>query len=77
MNRDEATTHLVGGIIAAVIVLVFGIAAARAEPCPPKLYACFEANWAFNHYGVRRVVAKARACGWTEKQIEEALKCQK
>lgn len=75
MNRSEILTCLRGGIFAVVLILFATLA--HAEPCPPKLYACFEANWAFNHYGVRRVVAKARACGWTEKQIEEALQCRK
>jgi hypothetical protein len=44
--------------------------------CPPKLYFCSQANWAFQKYGVSRVVAKAKACGWTREEIAEALKCR-
>lgn len=46
-------------------------------PCPPKNYFCWEAKLVFQHYGVDRVVAKAKACGWTQAEIASALKCRK
>lgn len=65
-----------------MIILVFMVLAwltgAKADdaPCPPKHYFCWEARWAFSHYGVSRVVSKAKACGWTREEIAEALKCK-
>lgn len=62
---------------AALILLATGINAHAADlPCPPKSYACWEARLAFNYFGVPRVVAKAKACGWSREEIAEALKCK-
>lgn len=63
-------------IFAALILLATGVRS-RADdlPCPPKHYFCLEARLAFKTWGVPRVVAKARACGWTSDEIDEARKC--
>lgn len=65
--------------IAFILLLVVALTTrAQAEelPCPPKHYFCWQANWAFEKYGVPRVVAKAKVCGWTREEISEALKCR-
>jgi hypothetical protein len=48
----------------------------HADPvCPPKHYACWQARAAFAAFGEMTVLARARACGWTEAKINEAVKC--
>lgn len=59
------------------VALLLPLSGHAAElPCPPKHYFCWQANWAFKQYGVSRVVAQAKACGWTRQEIAEALKCR-
>lgn len=48
---------------------------AADEPCPPKYYFCWQAKLVFKQYGTSRVVAKAKACGWTRDEIADALRC--
>lgn len=78
--KEQRARSLVWGCLPFVVALLilFAISVARAAdlPCPPKSYFCWQANMAFNKYGVSRVVAKAKACGWTKEEIAEALKCR-
>lgn len=61
-----------------MITLAVLSSAARADdlPCPPKYYFCWQAKIVFSKYGVSRVVAKAKACGWNAAEIAEAVKCK-
>lgn len=63
--------------ITAALIFLCVPSIAYAEPCPPKRYFCWQAKLAFEAYGVDRVVAKARACNWNERQIKDAMKCLK
>jgi hypothetical protein len=76
MNRDDWNA-IIGAIAFAALLVLSSAALADDVPCPPKQFFCWEAKWAFGKYGVSRVVAKARACGWTPEEISEALKCRK
>ncbi len=75
MNRDDRKVFLHAGLIAAFVMLFATLA--HAEPCPPKRYFCWQAKLVFEAYGVERVVAKARQCGWPDSRISEAKRCQK
>jgi hypothetical protein len=58
--------------------LLWHCAAYADDPlCPPKYYFCWQAKLVFKKYGVPRVVAQAKACGWSKEEIAEALACRK
>ncbi len=75
MNRDDRKV-LWHAVLIALLVTLAAPAFADDLPCPPKLYACWQANLAFEKWGVPRVVAKAKTCGWSSPRIAEALKCR-
>lgn len=75
MNRDDAMIFLRAILIAAIIV--FSSAAAFAQPCPPKRYACWMVQAVEAKWGWETVANHARSCGWTEIEINRARRCLK
>lgn len=75
MNRDDAWVFLRAVLI--TVVLVCSSAAAFAQPCPPKRYACWMVQLAASKWGAEAVVDHARSCGWSEIEINRAKRCLK
>jgi len=62
-------------LVVAMTLILAGLALAADYPCPPKFYTCQMVRKVVSEHGEGPVVAHARACGWTDRQIETALRC--
>lgn len=72
--RDDWMVLIRAMLIASLLVLLMS-SAALAQPCPPKRYFCWQVRLAAASFGLWAIEANARACGWSEAEIDRARKC--
>jgi hypothetical protein len=67
------------GVASASLLFLPGLMLSGAHAadlrCPPKHTACWQVRLAVETFGEPAMVARVKACGWSEARIEEARKC--
>ncbi len=76
MNRDDAKTFLVAGIVYALVTIIgAGFALAADPPRLPPGVTCADVRAKVAEHGKVYAYAWARLNGYTAAQINEAKKC--
>lgn len=75
MNRDEVKTCLVGGVLAALIVIAATLAYAADPPRLPPGVSCADVRAKVAENGKVYAYAWAKLNGYTTAEINEAKKC--
>lgn len=62
-------------LLSMALVMLAGKARAQDAPCPPQRFYCWQVKAAAELLGESYLEAKAKACNWPQRKIEEARKC--
>jgi hypothetical protein len=63
-------------LLLAMAMLCIAVRQSRAADCP-KHYTCAEVRLGKTIIGEDAMIARAKACGWSDAKIAEAMKCLK
>lgn len=68
-----------GSVVLVLALMAFVLFASKARaqdaPCPPQRFYCWQVKAAAELFGEAYLEAKAKACNWPQRKIEEARKC--
>jgi hypothetical protein len=64
-------------LLLAMAMLCIAVRQSRAADYCPKHYTCAEVRLGKTIIGEDAMIARAKACGWSDAKIAEAMKCLK
>jgi hypothetical protein len=64
-------------LLLALVMLCIAVRHSRAEDVCPKDYTCADVKLGKAIIGKAAMIARAKACGWSDAKIAEAMKCLK